>query len=126
MDSIRFGVKLRIWVPCRETTYLVFLSFVLWGRKHAASHTTLGSQPRGKVDESDRAHHRVRAAAGLCRTWAVQAGKLSLSASLGWAEEALKRHARDNDGDAAIDVLSYSTFRVLGRSLGCVALGRSS
>ena len=48
---------------------------------------------------------------------AAQARKLSLSASLEWAEEALKRHARDSDGDAAIEVLSFSSY-VLGRSLG--------
>ena len=56
---------------------------------------------------------------------AAQARKLSLSASLEWAEEALKRHARDSDGDAAIEVLSFfSVFRV--DRLVLVALGRSS
>ena len=40
---------------------------------------------------------------------AAQARKLSLSASLQWAGEALKRHARDIDGDAAIQVLSFSS-----------------
>ena len=55
----------------------------------------------------------------------AQVRKLSLSDSLEWAEEALKRHARDSDGDAAIDVLRFfSVFWVDGLVL--VALGRSS
>ena len=33
---------------------------------------------------------------------AAQTRKLSLSASLGWAEEAQKSHAQKSDGDAAI------------------------
>ena len=57
---------------------------------------------------------------------AAQAGKLSLSASLERAEEAaLKRHARDSDGDAAIEVLSFSSIFWVDR-LVLVALGRSS
>ena len=69
---------------------------------------------------------RVRAAASLCFVLAAQARKLSLSASLGWAEEAQKRHARNSDSDAAIiEVLSYPLcFRSL--RLVVVALGRSS
>ena len=61
-----------------------------------------------------------------CFILAAQARKLSLSASLGWAEEAQKRHARNSDGDAAIiEVLSYPLcFRSL--RLVVVALGRSS
>ena len=54
------------------------------------------------VDDSDGVHGRVRVAARLCFVLAAQARKLSLSASLGWAEEAQKRHARNSDGDAAI------------------------
>ena len=55
----------------------------------------------------------------------AQAKKLSLSVSTEWAEEALKRHARDSDGDEAIEVLSFSSvFWVDGLLL--VALGRSS
>ena len=42
------------------------------------------------ADESDGVHGRVRAAASLCFVLAAQARKLSLSASLGWAEEAQK------------------------------------
>ena len=56
---------------------------------------------------------------------AAQARKLSLSASLDWAEESLKRHARDSDGDAAIGFLSFSSVFWVGR-LVLVALGRSS
>ena len=71
-------------------------------------------------------HGRVRAAASLCLFFAAQARTLSLSASLEWAAEAPKRHARNSDGDAdIIDVLSYPLcFRSL--RLVVVALGRSS
>ena len=52
--------------------------------------------------------------------------KLSLSASLYWAEEAIKRHARNSDGDAAIiEVLSYPLY-FRSRRLVVVAHGRSS
>ena len=75
------------------------------------------------ADESDGVHGRVRAAASLCFVLAAQSRKLSISASLGWAEEARKRHARNSDGDAAIiEVLNYPLcFRSLR-----LALGRSS
>ena len=78
------------------------------------------------VDESDGVHGRVRAAASLCFVLAAQARKLSLSASLGWAEEAQKRHARNSAGDAAIiEVFIYPLcFRSL--RLVVVALSRSS
>ena len=81
------------------------------------------------VDESDGVHGRVRAAASLCIVLATQARKLSLSASLGRAEEAQKRHARNSDGDAAIyhrslQLLYPLCFRSL--RLFVVALGRSS
>ena len=71
-------------------------------------------------------HGRVRAAASLCFVLAAQARKLSLSASLGWAEGAQKRHARNSDGDAAIiEVLSHPLcFRSL--RFFVVELGRSS
>ena len=71
-------------------------------------------------------HGRVRAAASLCIVLAAQARKLPLSASLEWAEEAQKRHARNSDSDVTIiEVLSYPPcFRSL-RSV-VVALGRSS
>ena len=65
-------------------------------------------------------HRRVRAARQplFLFVYGQQAEKLSLSASsLGWAEGALKRHARGSDGDAAIEVLEL-LLRVLGRSLG--------
>ena len=63
-------------------------------------------------------HGRVRAAASLCIVLAAQARKLSLSASLGWAEEARKGNERNSDGDAAvIEALSYPVFSVA--SLGC-------
>ena len=52
--------------------------------------------------------------------WRRRLGRLSLSASFEWAEESLERHARDSDGDAAIEVLSVSC--VLGLSLGSRAV----
>ena len=55
----------------------------------------------------------------------AQAKKLSLSVSTEWAEEALKRHAQDNDGDAAIEALIFS-FAFWVERLVLVALGRSS
>ena len=61
-----------------------------------------------------------------CFILAAQARKLSLSASLGWAEEAQKRYARNSDGDAAvIAALSYP-LRFRSLHLVVVALGRSS
>ena len=78
------------------------------------------------VDESDGVHGRVRAASSLCFVLVAQARKLSLSAALGWAEEAQKRHARNNDGDAAIiEVFSY-TLCFWSLRFILVALGRSS
>ena len=59
----------------------------------AASHTTPGWQVRRRADESDGVHRRVLADDSLCFFFAVRARNLSLSASLEWAEEALKRHA---------------------------------
>ena len=62
----------------------------------------------------------MRAAASLCFALAAQARKLSLSASLVWAEEVKKRHARNSDGDAAIiKVLSYCILCVSGRFVAC-------
>ena len=51
---------------------------------------------------------RVPAAVSLCFVLAAQVRKLSRSVSLGWADGAHKRHARNSDSDAAIiEVLSY-------------------
>ena len=71
-------------------------------------------------------HGRVCAAASLCFVLAAQARKLSLSASLGWAEEAQKRHARKSDGDALIiETLSYPlcfrSFRLVVVAIELVA-----
>ena len=78
------------------------------------------------VDESDSMHGCLPAAASLCFVLAAQVTKLSLSASLGWADGAQNRHARNSDGDAAIiEVLSHPLcFRSL--RVFVVALGRSS
>ena len=70
-------------------------------------------------------HRRVFAADSLLFCLDGQVRKLSLSASLEWAKEALKRHARDSDGDAAIEVLSFFSVFWVDR-LVLVALGRSS
>ena len=61
----------------------------------------------------------VRATASLFFSLA-KARKRSLSGSLGWVEGALTCHPRNNDGDAAIEVLSVSC--VLGLSLGSRAV----
>ena len=61
----------------------------------------------------------------LCFCLAAQARKRSLSASLEWAEEALKPHARGREGDAAIQVLRFPSVFWVDR-LVLVALGRSS
>ena len=53
-------------------------------------------------------YRRVLAADILSFFLAAQARKLSLSASLEWAEEPLKRHVRVSDGDEAIEVLTCS------------------
>ena len=91
------------------------------------SRSELRSIPRRSVDESDGLHARVRAAASLCFVLAAQARKLSFSASLGWVEEAHKRHSRNSDGDAAIIVvLSYCNLCFRSLRLLVVALGRSS
>ena len=70
-------------------------------------------------------HRRVLAADSIYFFFAAQARKLSLSASLEWAEEALKRHARDSDGDAATEVLSFSSVFWVDRMV-LAALGRPS
>ena len=66
------------------------------------------------------------AATSLCFVLAARARKLSLSASLEWAEEIHKRRARKSDGEADIvEVLSYTLFFGSLR-LVVVALGRST
>ena len=109
----------------RETTHYVRVvdAFFPIG---ITQHITQPPADNTIVDESDGVHGRVRAAASLCFVLAAQARKLSLSASLGWAEEAQKRHARNSDGDAAIiEVLSYP-LRFRSLRLVVVALARSS
>ena len=69
-------------------------------------------------------HRRVLAADSLYFFLVAQARKLSLSVSLEWAEEALKRHAWVSDGDAAIEVLRFSSVFWVDRMV-LVALGRS-
>ena len=95
----------------------------LWYRKKVASHTTPSWPVPRRAEEINGVHRCVRTADGLCFVLAAQARKLSLSSSL--AEELLKRHARDRDGDAAIEVLSFSSVFWVDR-LVLIALGRSS
>ena len=64
-------------------------------KQHLTEHPA-DKYPR-RADESDGVHRRVLAADSLCFFLAAQARKLSLSASVEWAEEALKHHARDSD-----------------------------
>ena len=118
--------EIRLWVL--SGNHVVFSKFCEIGKKaasHTASHTTSGSQVPRRADESDGLHRRVLAADRLCFFLAAQARKLSLSASLEWAEEALKRHARDSDSDAAIEVLSFSSVFWVDRVV-LLALGRPS
>ena len=67
----------------------------------------------------------MSAATSLCYFLVAQARKLSLSAPLEWAEKALKRHVRDSDSDAAIEIFSYPFVFGVDR-LVLVALGRSN
>ena len=55
-------------------------------------------------------HRRLLATDSVCFILATQARKLSLPASLKREEEALKRHEWGNDGDAAIEVKSFSSL----------------
>ena len=108
----RFDVDSISW---KNTAWVLSGNYVLFSKlyeigKKAASHRTPGSQVQRRADESDGVRRRVLAADSLYLFWAVEAGKLSLSASLEWAEEALKRHARVSDGDAAIRVLRFSPY----------------
>ena len=70
-------------------------------------------------------HRRVLVADSLCFLLVAQVRKLSLSTSLERAEEARKRHALYSDGDAALEVLSFSSVFWVD-PLALVALGRSS
>ena len=70
---------------------------------------------------------RVRAVSSLFFVLVAQARKLSLTGSLGWAEEALKCDPLNSDGGAAIEVLSVSSvFWVYTGTSVLVLLGRST
>ena len=108
-----FGFYREIHAPLFSNSYEI-------GKK-AASHTNPADKYRGE---------QMRATASIvaCSFYfflAAQARKLSLSASLKWAEKALEHHARDCDGDAAIEVLSFSSVFSVDRFV-LVALDRSS
>ena len=67
---------------------------------------------------------RVRAVSSLFFVLVAQARKLSLTGSLGWAEEALKCDPLNSDGGAAIEVLSVSSVFWANPSV-LVLFGRS-
>ena len=81
------------------------------------------------TDESGRerrhASLRARRRQSLFFCLAAQARKLSLQGSLGWAGGTLACHARNSDGDAAIEVLSFASVFWVDRVV-VVAVGRSS
>ena len=65
-------------------------------------------------------HRRVLVADSLCFLLVAQVRKLSLSTSLERAEEARKRHALYSDGDAALEVLSFSSVFWIDRLVLCL------
>ena len=80
---------------------------ILGDQEKAAPHTST-RLTRTEEIRRERRHASSRARRGQPLFFlAAQVRKLSFSASLEWTEEALKRHARDSDGDAATEVLSF-------------------
>ena len=94
---------------------MLFSKFVRSEKKQHLTEHPADKYPR-RADESDGVHRRVLAADSLCFLLAAQARKLSLSASLEWAEKTIERHPRDNDDAAAIQILEF--FLCLG-SISC-------
>ena len=121
MKSIRFGGKIRLWVLSGNHVLFSKL-YEIRKKQHFTKHPA--DKYRG---EQMRATACIVACSPptACFFWAAQGRKLSLSASLEWAVEALKRHARDSNGDAAFEVLSFSSVFWVDRLI-LVALGRSS
>ena len=93
----------------------IILFFLQKSGKRSISHNARVAKPT-RADQSDGMRRRVLTAASLFY-FAVQARKLSLSASLAWAGGALKCYPRNSDGGAAIEGLSVSSV-FWGRSLG--------
>ena len=114
-----------IWVFSESHVLRIVYVFPIWITLHLAQHPA-DNHRRVHIDESGGVHGLVRAAPTLCFVLAGQAKTLWLSASLGWADEAKNRHARNSDGDAAIiKVLSCPPcFRSL--QFDVVALARWS
>ena len=117
-----FDGKKLLWVL--SGNHVLFTKFYEIGKKQL-----LTQHPADKYTEESRwewrrasSHARRRQ---LLFFLVAQARKLSVLASLQWAEEALQSHARDSDSDAAIEVLSFSSVFWVHR-LVLVALGRSS
>ena len=124
MNSIRYGNTSYKFASYRETTYCIPGTYCQCFPDRRISRKTRLTTTI--VYESDSVHGRVPAAASLYFVLTAQVRKPSLSASLGWADGAQKRRARNSDGGAAIiEVLSHPLcFRSL--RLFVVALGRSS
>ena len=88
-------------------------------RKNVESHATAGWQSPKSLDESERVHGRVRTAAGLCFVLAAQASTVSLSASLGWGEEAQQRLEHNSDSYTALHRWLQLSFVFSVASIGC-------
>ena len=88
---------------------------------HNAQPTNSDEHVRERRCVLSRARHRQPL---LCFLVA-QGRKLSLSGCLGWAEGTLKRHVRNSNGDAAIEVSSVSSVFLLVCSI-FVMVGRSN
>ena len=111
MDKYEFGSDRR---P------LIILFFSKNTEKLSISHNARVT----KTDESRRERRHASSRAPLLFCFAAQAWNLSLSASLAWAEGALKCHPRNSDGGVAIEVLSVSSVFWVDPSV-LVLFGRS-
>ena len=104
--SIRFRGKIRLGFY-RETTYCSPNCMRSVKKQHLTEHPAhkySGEQMRATACVVACSPPTVSICFGRWRLGS------SLSASLEWAEEALKRHARVSDGDAAIRVLRFSPY----------------
>ena len=117
-----FDGKKLLWVL--SGNHVLFTKFYEIGKKQL-----LTQHPADKYTEESRWEWRRASSHARRRqrlfVLAAQATKLPVLPFLQWAEKALKRHARDSDGDAAIELLSFSSVLWADR-LVFVALGRSS
>ena len=100
-----FDGKKLLWVL--SGNHVLFTKFYEIGKKQL-----LTQHPADKYTEESRWEWRRASSHARRRqrlfVLAAQATKLPVLPFLQWAEKALKRHARDSDGDAAIELLSFS------------------